>query len=123
MALGFGHRFGIISILSISIPRHRRYVYQLGLEDHLAGDRAIECGVGELDSPGVIDRVITAGRQLRDLDGALSLVLGCAGMGRWRARVEEALGMPVIDPTRAAVARAIDLLTRRNKHIRQRLPS
>src|SRR4029077_16230258 len=37
MALGLGYRFGIISILDMSIPRHLRYVRQVGLSDRLAG--------------------------------------------------------------------------------------
>ncbi len=44
---------------------------------------------------------------LRDDLGAQVLVLGCAGMVRYRARLEAALEVPVIDPTQAAVAMAI----------------
>ncbi len=44
---------------------------------------------------------------LRDDLGAQVLVLGCAGMARYRARLEAALEVPVIDPTQAAVAMAI----------------
>jgi len=34
-------------------------------------------------------------------------VMGCAGMARHRKPLEEALGIPVIDPTQAAVAMAL----------------
>jgi len=111
MALGLGYRFGIVSIRSMSIPRHLRYVRQVGLWDRLAGDRAIDVGVTELAGAAVIDRVVEVGRQLRDEDGAEVLVLGCAGMGHWREKAEAALGIPVIDPTQAAVARAISLVS------------
>ncbi len=47
------------------------------------------------------------GGRLRDAFRAEILVLGCAGMARYRARLEAALGIPVIDPTQAAVAMAI----------------
>jgi len=47
------------------------------------------------------------GRELRDLDGAEALVMGCAGMARHRKALEDELGIPVIDPTQAAVAMAI----------------
>ena len=40
-------------------------------------------------------------------DGADVLVLGCAGMARYRAPLAAALGMPVVDPTQAAVTMAI----------------
>lgn len=111
MALGLGYRFGIVSIRSMSIPRHRRYVRQVGLWDRLAGDRAIDVGVTELGGAAVIDRVTEIGRQLRDEDGAEVLILGCAGMGHWREKAEQALGIPVVDPTQAAVARVIGLVS------------
>ncbi len=36
-----------------------------------------------------------------------SFVMGCAGMARHRRPLEDALGVPVIDPTQAAVAMAV----------------
>jgi Asp/Glu/hydantoin racemase len=67
--------------------------------------------VTELGGAAVIDRVVEVGRQLRDEDGAEVLILGCAGMGHWREKAEQALGIPVVDPTQAAVARAIGLVS------------
>ncbi len=109
-ALGFGYRFGIIAILDVAIQRHHRYVRQLGLADRLAGDRAIGFGVLDLKGPEVIESVVKVGRQLRDDDGADVLILGCAGLGMYRQTVERELGVPVIDPTQAAVARAIGVV-------------
>jgi len=34
-------------------------------------------------------------------------VMGCAGMARHRHQLEQALGIPVIDPTQAAVTMAL----------------
>jgi allantoin racemase len=34
-------------------------------------------------------------------------VMGCAGMARMRLPLEDALGIPVIDPTQAAAAMAL----------------
>jgi allantoin racemase len=47
------------------------------------------------------------GTRLRDHDGADVLVLGCAGMAQYRAGLEAEVGLPVIDPTQAAVTMAI----------------
>jgi allantoin racemase len=47
------------------------------------------------------------GRALMEKDGADVIVMGCAGMARHRRPLEAALGVPVIDPTQAAVAMAI----------------
>ncbi|MBV9054460.1 MAG: Asp/Glu racemase, partial [Hyphomicrobiales bacterium] len=46
----------------------------------------------------------------RDEDGADAIIMGCAGMARHRRSLEEALGVPVIDPTQSAVAMAIGAL-------------
>jgi allantoin racemase len=111
LALGLGHRFGIIAILDASVRRHMRQIRALGLEHRLAGDRALNLNVHDSAAPDAIERIVAVGRELRDRDGADVLILGCAGMGQRRAALEDALGLPVIDPTQAAVARVASLLT------------
>lgn len=107
-ALARGDRFGVIAIKSRSIQRHIRYLRQMGLMERLAGERALEMSVAESASgEGTLARMIEKGRELRDLDGAGVVVMGCAGMARHRAPLERALGVPVIDPTQAAVAMAL----------------
>lgn len=107
-ALSRGSRFGVISILPGSIPRHLRYVGAMGITDRMAGDRAIGLGVAELVNDELtLGRMIETGIALRDLDGADVLVMGCAGMARYRDRLEARLGIPVVEPTQAAVAAAI----------------
>jgi allantoin racemase len=51
--------------------------------------------------------MIDVGCRLRDEHGADVLVMGCAGMARYRADLEEAVQIPVVEPTQAAVAMAI----------------
>ncbi|MGA0778312.1 MAG: aspartate/glutamate racemase family protein [Gemmobacter sp.] len=107
-ALTLGQRFGIIAILPRSIPRHLRSLGAMGVLGRLAGDRALGLGVAELAQPARTEaRLIETGRALRDADGAEVLILGCAGMARYRARLEDALGLPVIDPCQVAVATAL----------------
>ena len=107
-ALTQGERFGIIAILRTSLPRHLRYVRQLGLAGRFAGDLPLGLGVVELADEGrTLERMMDIGAQLRDDHGADVLVLGCAGMSRYRAALAAALGVPVVDPTQAAVTVAI----------------
>jgi allantoin racemase len=107
-ALTLGSRFGVISILRKSIPRHLRYVGAMGLTSRMAGDRAIDMGVLELsDKQRTLGRMIEVGTALRDRDGADVLVMGCAGMARYRDALQEAVALPVVEPTQAAVATAI----------------
>ena len=108
MALSRAETFGVIAIKQRSIRRHVRYLRQMGLEGRLAGERPLEMSVAETATgEGTLDRLIAVGRELRDEDGAGAIVMGCAGMARHRRALEQALGVPVIDPTQAAVTMAL----------------
>jgi Asp/Glu/hydantoin racemase len=107
-ALTLGRRFGIIAILEASFPRHERFIRAMGVESRFAGERAVGLGVSELeDQDKTLGRMIDCAHRLKDDDGADVLVMGCAGMARYRERLEDATGLPVIDPTQAAVGMAI----------------
>jgi allantoin racemase len=107
-ALTRGERFGIVAILQSSLARHRRYVRQLGLHARFACELPLGLGVLELaDGPRTFERMVAVGTRLRDDHGADVLVLGCAGMARHRRALAAALGIPVVDPTQAAVTMAI----------------
>jgi len=110
-ALTRGERFGVISILAASVPRHLRYVRMLGLGDRLAGDLPIGLGVLDLsEDEEVLHRMTETGKALRDELGADVLILGCAGMARFRRPLEEALGLPVVEPSLAATTMALGTL-------------
>lgn len=107
-ALTLGHRFGVLAILARSVPRHLRYIAAMGITQRLAGDLPIGLGVTELgDARKTLGRMIEVGSELRDRHGADVLVMGCAGMARYRAELEEAVRLPVVEPTQAAVTMAI----------------
>lgn len=103
-----GQRFGVISILAASIPRHMRAFAAMGVGPRCAGDRALGLGVADLANPDVTyHRLLEVGQDLRDLDGAEVVILGCAGMADYRARLEQDLGMAVIDPCQAGASMAL----------------
>jgi allantoin racemase len=107
-ALARGDRFGVIAISGRSIRRHMRYLREMGLTERLAGERPLDMSVAETASgEGTLAKMIAVGRDLKEKDGADAIVMGCAGMARHRKPLEEALGVPVIDPTQAAVAMAL----------------
>lgn len=105
-ALGLGDKFGIVSLGQSSIDRHLRYLKALKLDGRLAGDRSIDMTVVELMDGDVVDTIVKTARRLRDQDGADVIILGCAGLGSYRAKLEEVLGIPVVDPVQAGVALA-----------------
>jgi Asp/Glu/hydantoin racemase len=107
-ALNLGNAVGVMAILPASLSRHWRYFRAMGVAGRIAGDRPINLGVVELsDEPRTLARMTEVGMALRDHDGADVLVMGCAGMARYRGALEEALGLPVVDPTQAAVGMAV----------------
>jgi Asp/Glu/hydantoin racemase len=79
----------------------------MGIEGRCAGDRAIGLRVADLAAADARDRIEETALALRDHDGADVLVLGCAGMAHARARLQEATGLPVIDPCQAGAAMAL----------------
>jgi allantoin racemase len=106
-ALARADRFGVIAIRQRSIARHVRYLRQMGLTDRFAGERPLEMSVAESGGEGTLPRMIEVGRALKEQDGAGAVIMGCAGMARHRKPLEQALGIPVIDPTQAAVTMAL----------------
>jgi len=106
-ALARAERFGVIAIRQRSIGRHLRYLRQMGLVERFAGERPLEMSVAESAGSGTLERLVEVGRDLAQKDGAEAIILGCAGMARHRRPLEDALGVPVIDPTQAAVTMAL----------------
>ena len=107
-ALTLGYKFGVIAILRQSIARHLRYIAALGVTDRLAAELPLGLGVTELgDEKKTFGRMVDTGRQLLDEHGADVIVMGCAGMAPYRKPLQDALGVPVVEPTQAAVAMAI----------------
>ncbi len=107
-ALTLGQRFGVIAILPTSIPRHLRYFGAMGVLARFAGDLSIGMGVTELSNEEkTLERMTATAKTLRDVHHADVVVMGCAGMARFRRPLEEALGIPVVEPTQAATAMAV----------------
>ena len=107
-ALTLGQKFGVIAILQQSIARHLRYIGALGVADRLAAELPVGLPVVELSDAGkTFGRMVEVGRRLREAHGADVIVMGCAGMARYRKPLQDEVGIPVVEPTQAAVAMAI----------------
>lgn len=120
-ALTLGQRLGVIAISPASIPRHLRSFGAMGVADRLAGDRALGLGVADLaDSNRSFDAMVATAKKLRDDDGANVLIMGCAGMAQYREPLEEATGLPVVEPTQAATSMALGQITLELSHRKRR---
>ena len=109
-ALARGGQFGVIALSEASIARHVRAIRAMGVESRLAAERPIGVSVAESGGDAAFGALLKAGELLRDADGARVVILGCAGMAPQRARLQDRLGLPVVDPTQAAVGLAISAI-------------
>lgn len=108
-ALMQGDRFGVVALGPASIKRQSRAFRQMGVASRWAGSAPLYLSVAAAEAADAYPHVLEAGRSLLE-KGADTLLLGCAGMARHRAALQDALGMPVIDPTQAATAQALGLV-------------
>ena len=103
-ALARADNFGVVAMSEAAIPRHLGALRQSGCDRHCVAERAIAPG------DDAFARLKAAGEALRDIDGARAVVIGCAEYGGLRARLEQALNIPVIDPVGAAIGMAMAML-------------
>ena len=109
-ALTLGERFGIIALSPASMQRQQRYVRQMGLQDRYAASWPVNASAADTTGDAIRDRLAEAGRHLVSHAGADVVVLGCAGMARHRAALQNMIGKPVVEPTQQATAAAIGAL-------------
>ena len=106
-AVARAERFGVIAIVDASKARHMAALRAMGLEARLAAEVALNVSMDDLLDPvRARAALIDAGRACV-AEGAETLVLGCTGMAHHRSAVEDAAGVPVIEPCQAAALQAI----------------
>jgi Asp/Glu/hydantoin racemase len=106
-AVARAEMFGVIAIVEASKARHRAALRAMGLEARLAAEVALNVTMEALLEPETARaRLVAAARELVAA-GAGTVVLGCTGMAHHRAAVEDAAGVPVIEPCQAAAALAL----------------
>ena len=100
-------RFGVIAIVEASKGRHMAALRAMGLEGRLAAEVALNVTMETLLQPDAARaRLIAAAREIAAA-GAGTVILGCTGMAHHRSAIEDAIGLPVIEPCQAAAAQAI----------------
>lgn len=107
-AMARGDRIGVIAIADASILRHRKYLRRMGVLDRMVAERPLNMSVAETATGTcTFARLQSVSEVLVQEDQADVIVLGCAGLSAHRAKLEAAVGRPVVDPTQAAVAMAL----------------
>ncbi len=106
-ALNRADRFGMIGFTELSRPRQDKCFQALGVESRLAGWIPLNLDMEELTDPVAPRAKICATAKALVAGGSQVIILGCAGMAGHRAAVEDAAGVPVIEPAQAAAAAAM----------------
>ncbi|MEJ2042982.1 MAG: aspartate/glutamate racemase family protein [Reinekea sp.] len=119
-------RFCILTTLQRSVPILERNLSLYGLSNRCAGVFASNIPVLQLESdPTSYQKVLQAARTALQTQHGEALVLGCAGMSHWLDRMEQDLGMPVLDGVRVAIKFAealVDLKLQTSKVCAYRFP-
>lgn len=97
--------FSIVTTLARTCVIAEHLVIQYGFERRCRGIHATEIAVLELDDPAsdAYARVLSSAERALEHDRSGAIVLGCAGMADLCQRLQQQLGVPVIDGVAAAV--------------------
>jgi allantoin racemase len=108
IAASLSNRFGIIVGRRKWVHQMQATVREHGHEHRLSGFYHVELGVNDFqkDHSETSRRLIEAGRKAVEEDFAEALILGCTMEVGFYRQVEQRLGVPVIDPSIAALKRA-----------------
>jgi|1186.fasta_scaffold10359_2 allantoin racemase len=121
-----GERFGIVTVAHGVVSPLRHLVARSGLSERLAGIAVAETSVLDVtgNRDGMIDAVIEQGRALIERRDADALVLGCMSLAFLdiTAHLEDALGVPVVNPAKAGLYTAEMLARAQLRHSKRTYP-
>jgi allantoin racemase len=123
LAAQLGDRFSVLTTLDRRVPVRHHAALRHGLERRLASCPVLDLPVLSTveDREQVLGLLVRVGRRAIEQDGAEVLILGCAGLGDLAPRVQQTLGVPVVDPNAAALKLAETLVDLRLSHSKARL--
>jgi allantoin racemase len=94
IATMLGHRFSVVTTAKHSVPIKEDLIRKYHLQDMLASVKAPEC---EFDESFEEDEYYDLAKAAIDEDMAEVIVLGCAGLAGMDKKLQERLGVPVLD--------------------------
>ncbi len=101
-------KFGVIALGEESIKRHYEYIGKLNLRLYYSGEVSIDIDVNEaVNGENTMMKIYNASKNLIQNEKAEAIILGCAGMAKYRESLEQKLGIMVLDPVQTSVDSAI----------------
>ncbi len=108
VAANLGHRFSVVTVLESVVRPLENLARLTGVEPKLASVRQIGIPVLELnaDPDATFGRLIEVSRQVIKEDRADVLVLGCGTLSFRAAELQDAVGVPVVNPLQVTLRMA-----------------
>jgi len=108
VAANLSHRFSIVTVLENVVRPLENLALLTGVASKLASVRQLGIPVLELnnDLDATFRRLIEVSKQTIEEDRADALVLGCGTLSFRSAELQEAVGVPVVNPLRVALRTA-----------------
>jgi allantoin racemase len=100
IATMLGHRFSVVSTAAHSVPNKEALIEKYHLRGLLASVRSP--APEDMDAPAE-EKYFRTARAAVEKDGAEVVVLGCAGLAGLDKRLQERLGVPVLDGVACAL--------------------
>lgn len=116
-------RFSIIAAIRHSVLLIDENVRKYGLKERVASIRSADVPVLSLRNHDIaVKAICETGKRAISEDGAQSIVLGCTGMQELRDRIEQNLGIPVVEPVTSGVQMAAALVRMKLKTSKEAYP-
>ena len=124
VAANLGHRFSIVTVLENVVRPLENLARLTGIEAKLASVRQIGIPVLELnrDPEGTFARLVNVSQHVIEEDRADVLVLGCGTLSFRAAELQEAVGVPVLNPLRVTLHMAELLVASGLSHSKRSYP-
>jgi allantoin racemase len=124
IAANLGHRFSIITVLENVVRPLENLARLTGIEPKLASVRQIGIPVLELnrDPDATFTRLIAMSQRVIEDDRADVLILGCGTLSFRAAELQEAVGVPVLNPLQVTLRMAELLVASGLSHSKRSYP-
>lgn len=102
MASMLATRFSVVTSLQRTVIQAEHLLKMYGYDAVCSGVSAVDLPVLALDDDFAFNAIVAHAENARDKQGAGAVVLGCGGMSHLRAKIEQKVGIPIVDGVTAA---------------------
>jgi allantoin racemase len=104
LALGLCSKFSVVTVLKSTADAIKENMRKYGFENRVASVRYAYIPVLDLqDEKKAFDAILKESKIAIEHEGAEAIVLGCTGMSSLTQKLQESLGVPVVDPAVASL--------------------